>query len=94
VSLKPTLKELGKRNISSLLVEGGGKVIGSFLVEGFWDKFVVFISPLVIGGEKSKSAVVWPDLSERISAPGRKINIVRVKRSGPDFMMETECFQE
>ncbi len=38
------LQELYKRNIRSLLVEGGERLLSSFIQSGFWDEANVFIS--------------------------------------------------
>jgi diaminohydroxyphosphoribosylaminopyrimidine deaminase/5-amino-6-(5-phosphoribosylamino)uracil reductase len=43
--LKPVLAELYKRNIQSLIVEGGSKLLGTFILQGLWDEARVFISP-------------------------------------------------
>lgn len=43
------LKELGRRRISSLLVEGGGRVLGSFMQSGVADEFCFFFAPKVLG---------------------------------------------
>jgi len=45
------LKRLSKRGIQSLLVEGGPKVIGSFLKENLADEIVVYIAPRILGAE-------------------------------------------
>jgi len=50
INLKDVLKELGKREISSVLVEGGSRVLTSFLEERLVDKMYVTISPKLIGG--------------------------------------------
>ena len=51
------LEELRKRKIISLLVEGGGKILGSFADEKLIDKVYSFHSPLLIGGEKGISVL-------------------------------------
>ncbi|MBN1975084.1 MAG: bifunctional diaminohydroxyphosphoribosylaminopyrimidine deaminase/5-amino-6-(5-phosphoribosylamino)uracil reductase RibD [Sedimentisphaerales bacterium] len=43
------LDELGKRDISQLLVEGGPTVLASFLAENFADEIYVYISPQILG---------------------------------------------
>jgi len=42
---------LGKREMTNLLVEGGGNVLGSFLDAGLINEVHTFIAPLLIGGE-------------------------------------------
>lgn len=49
VPLPKLLKELVKREIISVLVEGGGKTLGSFLMGGFVDKVYAFHAPILIG---------------------------------------------
>lgn len=50
VSVPALLHELGRRDITSLLVEGGSTVHGSFMDLGLVDKVVVFIGPQIVGG--------------------------------------------
>jgi diaminohydroxyphosphoribosylaminopyrimidine deaminase/5-amino-6-(5-phosphoribosylamino)uracil reductase len=44
------LEQLARRGCQQLLVEGGGKVIGSFLKENLADEIVVYIAPKILGG--------------------------------------------
>jgi diaminohydroxyphosphoribosylaminopyrimidine deaminase/5-amino-6-(5-phosphoribosylamino)uracil reductase len=44
------LKLLGKREIVTVLVEGGGKLLGSLFDHQLVDKVLAFISPIIIGG--------------------------------------------
>ena len=57
VPASAVLKELIRRGIISVLVEGGGATLGSFVDAGSVDKAYVFQSPVIIGGEKAKSAI-------------------------------------
>ncbi len=57
ISIKKILTELSKRNILSILVEGGSQVIGSFFDVGLVDKVYAFHAPLIIGGKGALSAV-------------------------------------
>lgn len=50
VDLKLAMKLLGERGISSILVEGGGRLNGSLLELGLIDEVVMFIAPKLIGG--------------------------------------------
>jgi diaminohydroxyphosphoribosylaminopyrimidine deaminase/5-amino-6-(5-phosphoribosylamino)uracil reductase len=51
IGLRQVLAELGRREVGSLLVEGGGKVATSFLEEKLADKVFLSISPRLIGGK-------------------------------------------
>lgn len=55
--LKLVLEELKKREIQSVLVEGGTEVAGSFCDERLVDKFTFIYSPLIIGGREAPNAV-------------------------------------
>jgi 2,5-diamino-6-(ribosylamino)-4(3H)-pyrimidinone 5'-phosphate reductase len=50
VDLARLLALLPGRGIESVMVEGGGTVIRSFLAAGLWDRMTVYYAPLVIGG--------------------------------------------
>ena len=51
VELKYLLKILGERQITSVLVEGGGILVGSLFDQGLVDRVFAFIAPIIIGGE-------------------------------------------
>jgi diaminohydroxyphosphoribosylaminopyrimidine deaminase/5-amino-6-(5-phosphoribosylamino)uracil reductase len=84
VDLKELLQTLGKRGISSLLVEGGGKVITSFLRLGLADKLVVIIAPKILG--KGTDAV--NDLNITDLAKAYNLTFTKVYRSGEDIVLE------
>ncbi|MDO8842699.1 2,5-diamino-6-(ribosylamino)-4(3H)-pyrimidinone 5'-phosphate reductase [Methanocalculus sp.] len=50
VDLHCLLQELKKRGIESLMVEGGGTVIWSFISEGLFDELHTYLGALIIGG--------------------------------------------
>lgn len=51
ISPRDLLAQLHKMNITSVLVEGGGKVLGSFIDTRTVDKVYAFQAPILIGGE-------------------------------------------
>ena len=53
IDLKKLTRTLEKKNISTLLVEGGSKVIWSFLRSRIADEVNIFVGSIVIGGDKS-----------------------------------------
>ena len=50
------LDELGRREMSSLLLEGGAKLAGAFLDAGEVDELALFIAPLILGGGRPLAA--------------------------------------
>ena len=57
VDLHELLVWLGKENLDSLLVEGGGETAAAFLTAGLVDKVSLFIAPIIIGGTDAVPAV-------------------------------------
>jgi len=49
-SLRSVLAELGKQQITSVLIEGGGQLLGHALDECLIDKIQVYVAPLLTGG--------------------------------------------
>ncbi len=45
------LDELGRRAVTSVLVEGGGEVHGMFVRAGLVDEVAVFVAPVLVGGD-------------------------------------------
>lgn len=50
VDIVELLKLLGRREIVTILVEGGGKLLGSLFDSRSVDKVLAFISPIILGG--------------------------------------------
>jgi diaminohydroxyphosphoribosylaminopyrimidine deaminase/5-amino-6-(5-phosphoribosylamino)uracil reductase len=57
VPLTLLFKELARREIARILIEGGAMVIGSALKEGLVDEMNVYIAPRVIGDSQARSSV-------------------------------------
>ena len=57
VDLTALLALLGQREVISVMVEGGGTLLGGFFDHGLVDKVVAFIAPLIIGGVTATPAV-------------------------------------
>ena len=58
VDIKWLFKELAKRKILSILIEGGAEVIGSALKAKLVDKMQIFIAPKIIGDSSALSSIV------------------------------------
>ena len=70
VSLAPLLESLGSRGVRHILVEGGGRVHGSFIREGLADRLLYFLAPLVVGDHEAPGAISGLDEEELQSLPG------------------------
>ena len=57
VDLAVLMRELGKRKIDSVLVEGGGAIHGSLLKSGLVQKIYCYLAPKLIGGREAGSPV-------------------------------------
>jgi diaminohydroxyphosphoribosylaminopyrimidine deaminase/5-amino-6-(5-phosphoribosylamino)uracil reductase len=57
VPISLLLDEFGRRDMTNLLVEGGGRLLGSFLDEGHIDAVEVFVAPILEGGDHARTGV-------------------------------------
>lgn len=57
VDLKALMEWLGKRDVTNVLVEGGGKLAASLIEERLIDRVICFISPIIIGGSDAATPV-------------------------------------
>jgi len=57
ISIKQILSQLTKKNILSVMVEGGSQTIGNFVDSKIIDKVYAFYAPIIIGGQSALSAV-------------------------------------
>jgi diaminohydroxyphosphoribosylaminopyrimidine deaminase/5-amino-6-(5-phosphoribosylamino)uracil reductase len=55
VDVGELLRLLGKREIVTVFVEGGGELLGSLFDHHLVDKVLAFVSPVIIGGRKAIS---------------------------------------
>ncbi len=57
LDLRELLLELGRRKLSTVLVKGGGNLFGALFDRGLVDKIVVSILPVIVGGNRARTAV-------------------------------------
>lgn len=86
VDLRALARELGRRGVLSLLIEGGGTVNAAALDAGIVDKIVALIAPRLIGGAQSPTPVD----GDRLAGTGRTSDLrdVQVRRLGDDIAVE------
>jgi diaminohydroxyphosphoribosylaminopyrimidine deaminase/5-amino-6-(5-phosphoribosylamino)uracil reductase len=85
VDLYKLLKELGQREITSVLVEGGGILFGSLFDHGLVDKVIAFVAPIIIGGKEAKTAVAGNGVDKVVNS--LKLERVSVEKLGDDLMV-------
>ena len=85
VALRWLLKKLGRENVTSLLVEGGGEVNAAFLLDGFAHRVVFFYAPKILGGRHARKAVAGA--GARSLAEALILRAVEWRRVGDDLMM-------
>jgi diaminohydroxyphosphoribosylaminopyrimidine deaminase/5-amino-6-(5-phosphoribosylamino)uracil reductase len=85
VDLGKLLEVLGKREITSVLVEGGGILLGSLFDHGLVDKVIAFIAPIIIGGVEAKTAVAGKGVDKVVES--FRLEQVRVEKLGDDLMV-------
>lgn len=85
VSLRHLFVELGQRNITSILVEGGAEVNASVLAENVVDKVHWFIAPKIIGGKTAPGPVGGLGLSDMAQAT--VLEDMQVKNIGKDILL-------
>lgn len=78
------LAELGRRGLTSLLVEGGGLVHAAFVEARAADELRLFLAPKVVGGD----GLGWLGaLGVRTMAEARGLVLDRVERVGGDLLL-------
>lgn len=86
VALDFLLMELARREIVSVLVEGGGTVNAGFWQAGLVDKVVWFIAPIVIGGREAPGPVGGSGI--RSMSKAVRLTDISIKEFGADLCIE------
>jgi diaminohydroxyphosphoribosylaminopyrimidine deaminase/5-amino-6-(5-phosphoribosylamino)uracil reductase len=86
--LRSVLRELARRDVMRLLVEGGSRVHGAFLDAGLADRVALFIAPRILADADSLAFASGAHKS-RISQ-AIQLHSARVRRIGPDLLIEGE----
>ena len=80
----PFLEDLARRDIISVLIEGGARVAGGALRAGVVDKVAWFVAPMLIG--EGKSALSGFSLDHLAAAP--RLSLVQTRALGDDVLIE------
>lgn len=85
IDLPLLMDRLGKMNITSLLVEGGGQVAAAMLSAGLVDRICFFYAPKILGG-RGISMCSGPGPEKMADAV--RIENMEIKRFGDDLLVE------
>ncbi|MEH7355676.1 bifunctional diaminohydroxyphosphoribosylaminopyrimidine deaminase/5-amino-6-(5-phosphoribosylamino)uracil reductase RibD [Neobacillus drentensis] len=88
VSIKEMLVVLGKKGITSIFVEGGAEVHGSFLKEHAFQQIITYIAPKLIGGKNAPTSFGGQGIEHIAEAVS--LNIKQVDRIGSDIRIIAE----
>ena len=92
VNFKELACHLGKMELTNVLIEGGGELLGSAFDEGVIDRVAVFIAPKVIGGSTAKTPVAGAGI-EKI-AEALSLKNVTIKNLDCDILIEGDILRE
>ena len=85
LDLAAVLSELGRHGVTTLLVEGGGRVHAAFLRDNLYDQACLFAAPLFLGAEGLP--VVGGLGLDRVEQ-GHRFRFTKVHHLGEDLMIE------
>jgi diaminohydroxyphosphoribosylaminopyrimidine deaminase/5-amino-6-(5-phosphoribosylamino)uracil reductase len=85
LDLVAVLRELYRRGVQSLIVEGGSLLHSDLIRRGLWQKMVVFVAPAVIGGADAPSIFSGEGVSRLTDA--YRFRFDRVELVGTDLMI-------
>jgi diaminohydroxyphosphoribosylaminopyrimidine deaminase/5-amino-6-(5-phosphoribosylamino)uracil reductase len=85
VDLPSLWDELGRREITSVLIEGGSELAAAVCSAGLVDEMVLFMAPMLIGGQKAPGMLGGPGIARL--AEHLPLSVKSVRRVGGDLMI-------
>ena len=86
------LKQLGERDMTNVLIEGGGGLLGSFFDHDLIDEVHVFVAPKLVGGERATSPIGGEGLDSMALA--RRMSEYRVEEIAGDVYVHGRVKRE
>ena len=86
VDMTCLMKELGKRKIDSVLLEGGSELNYSALEADIVDKVIAFIAPKIIGGREAKTPV--GGIGRYLMKEAIMLSGIKIQNFGEDIKIE------
>ena len=85
VNLQTLMRELAAREITSVLVEGGGTIHFAMLEAQLVDKVLAFVAPKILGGSQALTAVAGEGFAKLSDAV--ELEKFTVQQLGADFLL-------
>lgn len=86
VSLPALMRELGRRSLQNVLVEGGASLAASLVRGGLVDRLLVFYAPIALGDPEA--VPLFRDVGLRALSDAARFTLRSARRVGPDLMVE------
>jgi diaminohydroxyphosphoribosylaminopyrimidine deaminase/5-amino-6-(5-phosphoribosylamino)uracil reductase len=86
LELPALMRELGAREVVSLMVEAGGNFSGALLAAGLVHKLRLYLAPLLIGGQQAVPVLGDPGWAHLADAP--RLHRISYRRVGEDLRIE------
>jgi len=86
VDLAAAIRELGCRGLATVLIEGGGEVLGAALDAGIGDRVALFVAPRLLGGRTARPAFGGGGAARLADAV--RVEGARPRRIGDDWVIE------
>ena len=80
------MRELGRKEITSVLIEGGGEINAAALQAGIVDKLMFFIAPKLIGGKDAPGPIGGVGIARLAEA--FELRDVKTTQIDTDFLIE------
>ena len=77
VNIKSLMNHLSKKNINTIMVEGGGTVNWQFIQNNLFDEIVITITPFIIGGTNAITFVQGKGFDKIIKSPKLRLNTIK-----------------
>jgi diaminohydroxyphosphoribosylaminopyrimidine deaminase/5-amino-6-(5-phosphoribosylamino)uracil reductase len=90
--LDALLDELGRRRLTNVLVEGGGRLLGGLFDRDAIDEVHVFLAPKLIGGSEAPSPIAGAGIAEMSAA--LRLETPRTRTVGDDLYITARCCRD
>ena len=78
--LAAVLADLGKKDVTSIMIEGGGDTLGDVLEQRLIDKVQIYVAPVIVGG----GVTAFSGRGVEVTAEAAHLRRVKFEKIGPD----------